>query len=95
MVDVNDNHEKHTFCANTGMGWLEFKDRALSQFKTNDYIRLGYRISGSGDFRGIADLGCQSDWMDAMTRMKEKVLSARTRAVTMELKNMVSDIFSA
>ena len=95
MVDVNDNHKKHTFCANTGMGWLEFKDRALSQFKTNDYICLGYHISGSGDFCRIVDLGCQSNWMDAMTRIKEKVLSARTHAVTMELKNMVSNIFSA
>ena len=95
MVDVNDNHEKHSLCANTGMGWLEFKDRAVSQFKTNSDVRLGYRISGSGDSRGITNLGCESDWNDAMTRMKEKVQSARTRAVTMELKNLVSDICSA
>ena len=95
MIDMNDNQEKHTFYANTSMGWLEFKDRVLSQFKTNHYIHLEYCISGSGDFRGIVDLGCQSDWMDAMTWIKEKVLSARMRTVTMELKNMVSDIFSA
>ena len=92
MVNVNDNHEKHSFCANTGMGWLEFKDRVVSQFKMNNDVRLGYHISSSGDFCVISNLGCESNWNDAMMRMKEKVQSVRTCTVTMELKNTVSDI---
>ena len=95
MVDVNDNHKKHSFCANTGMGWLVFKDRAVSQFKTNNDVHLGYCISSSGDFHRISNLGCKSNWNDAMMWMKEKVQSAQSHAVTMELKNMVSDICSA
>ena len=75
MANVNDNHEKHLFCANTRMGWLEFKDRVFSQFKTNNDICLGYCISGRGDFCRILNLGCKSNWNDAMMQMKEKVQS--------------------
>ena len=73
MHNVNNNHEKHTFCANTGMGWLEFKDRVVSQFKTNNNVQLGYRISSSDNFHRILNLGCESDWNDAMMQIKEKV----------------------
>jgi hypothetical protein len=71
------------------MDWPQFLEAATHQFKDDD-VRLGYRIAGSGETRALSQLDCGYDWNTAMVRVREKAASARTRAVEMELRNMVS-----
>lgn len=93
MVDVNNDHVKQTFGAHTDMGWPEFAEKAHGHFdKVRDDMSLGYHISF--ETRTMSQLNCEFHWNTAMTRMRERVMSVRTRVVTMELKNMVSDALS-
>lgn len=71
------------------MEWPQFLEVANHHFKTDD-VRLGYRFGGSGEARALSQLDCGYDWDTAMERTREKAGSARTRAVGMELRNMVS-----
>ena len=80
---------KHTFTAHTAMEWPEFLEAAKCQFKSDD-VRLGYRFGGSGEARALSQFDCGYNWETAMVKMREKVLSVRTCAVVMELRNMVS-----
>jgi hypothetical protein len=59
--------------------------------RPRDVVRLGYRITG--DSRAMTYLSCEFEWNAALERVKQKVLAARTHAVSMELKNMVSRVF--
>lgn len=54
----------------------------------NGDIRLGYRISG--ETRAMTYLVCEYDWTLALRRVREKIRVSRTRAVAIELRNMVS-----
>jgi hypothetical protein len=76
------------------MGWDEFRVLAYARLELppND-VRLGYRISG--ETRRWMELTCQSDWNIVVSRMQEKAVVARKRAVGIELKNLVSDVFSS
>jgi hypothetical protein len=73
----------------TDARWTEFLERVLGHLdRPRDEIQLGYRIRG--DARGPSYLICEYDWVLALRRVREKILSARKRAVTVELKDMVS-----
>jgi len=88
-VQVVNDKTKHTFDARTDMVWDEFAERAYSHFdKPHNNVRLGYRVSG--DTSAMSQLTCANDWEHALDRVKERVIAARTRAVGMELKDMVS-----
>ena len=90
MVEVNDAPVKRKFQARTDMSWQEFADIAYDRFKKpRDDILIGYKFVG--DPGGVTELTSEPEWNSAMIRMKEKIRSARTRSVTMELRNMVSD----
>jgi hypothetical protein len=89
MVHVDEDHVRRTFSAHTNMTWEDFGGRVQKQFdRPRDKVHLGFCISG--DARVMSDLACESDWDRALARVKEKILAARTRAVTMEIKDMVS-----
>jgi hypothetical protein len=76
------------------MGWDEFRVLAYARLELPpDDVRLGYRISG--ETRRWVELTCQSDWNVVVSRVREKAVVARTRAVGIELKNLVSDVFSS
>lgn len=61
---------------------------ALQHFnKPCDEVRLGYRIVGEA--RAWSYLSCEYEWDMVLHRVREKILAARTRAVTVELRNMV------
>ena len=71
------------------MPWLDFEARALAHFNmSRENITLGYRLNMDG--RGLSHLTCEGHWDAALIRVREKCLSAQTRAVMMELKNVVS-----
>jgi hypothetical protein len=90
VVKVKDDDFHHTFAARTNMTWPEFEELAYEQFTTARVdVILGYRISSEG--RQWVMLICEFDWTTALIHMQEKVQMARTQAVTMELKNTVSN----
>jgi hypothetical protein len=91
---VEGDGMKHTFTANTAMGWPEFLEKARDEFKKAQDgadVRLGYRFSGSGESRRMSQLECEYDWNLVMERMRGKAQSARKNPVALVLKNMVSD----
>ena len=91
MVEVNDAATKRKFQARTNMSWQEFADIAYDRFrKPRDDVLIGYKFVG--DTGGVIELTSELEWNNAMIRMKEKIRSARTRSVTMELRNMVSNV---
>jgi hypothetical protein len=71
------------------MVWDEFTERAYSHFdKPRNNVRLGYRVKG--DTGAMSHLTCAYDWEYALDCVKERVIAACTRAVCMELRDMVS-----
>jgi hypothetical protein len=88
---VNDDGVIRLFTARTDMQWPAFLAKATSQFRAPGAIRLGYRFSGNGEARTMSQLDCGFDWDTAMKKMKEKAQSARTRAVRLEIKDLVSN----
>lgn len=88
-VDITDGHINHTLVARTDVRWTEFFERVLAHLnQPRNEIRLGYRIRG--DARGPSYLMCEADWDSALRRIRERIMSARKRAVTIEIKDMVS-----
>lgn len=87
LVEVVDERVRQTFSANTSMAWREFLERAHQHIDQPHLdVRIGYRISG--DARAMSYLACEYDWNMALTRVRERAVAARTRAVSMELRNM-------
>lgn len=86
VVIVDD--VRHTFNAHTNMTWRDFIEKA-HQHIDHDEVRLGYRLCG--DRSAMSSLTCEFDWLGATGRVSERAVVARTRAVAMEIKNMVSD----
>ena len=87
-VDVFEDHNKRTFTARTDDTWRDFKDQVIARLDSVN-IHLVFRLSV--DRRAWSELGCEADFTAALTRLRERVLVARTRAVSMEIKNQVSD----
>ena len=86
-VDVLEGTNKRTFTARTDTSWGDFKDRVVAQLDAVD-VRLVFRLNV--DSRAWSDLSCEADLTTALTRVSEKALVARTREVSMEVKNVVS-----
>ncbi|KAI9435708.1 hypothetical protein H4582DRAFT_2079316 [Lactarius indigo] len=86
QTEVVDDHIKHAFTAQTDMIWADFHEevcRCLNRPRSG--VRIMFRISGGG--HAWSELGSEFDWMDAIAKLKEKAHSARTRAVSMEVKD--------
>lgn len=88
-MEVIDGNIRRTFEAQTNMKWLDFYKEAHKRFsKPHSEVELGYRI---GDKTGaVSYLGCESEWDKALCQLREKVQAARTRPVSMDIKNIVS-----
>jgi hypothetical protein len=90
VVVIKGDDFHHTFTANTDMTWAEFQEIAYEQIGAPwEDVIPGYRISSES--RHWVMLVCSTDWSIAIDRMREKIQVARTRAVSMELKNTVSN----
>jgi hypothetical protein len=89
LVDVTDDRMRNTFIAQTNITWDNFTEKVYQCVdKPHDDVCIGYRISG--DPCAMIYLNCEYEWNTALRRMREWVLAARTRAVSLEVKNMVS-----
>lgn len=86
-VDILEDNNKRTFEARSDMVWKDFKDRIVARLDAME-VRLNFRLNV--DTRAWSELSCEADFTDAMTRVGDKCLVARTREVFMEVKNVVS-----
>ena len=68
------------------MSWQDFSDIAYARFS----ILMGYKFAGDGG--GLTELTSEVEWKKAIVRTKQKIETARTHVVAMEVKNMVSDM---
>ena len=90
-MEVIDNHIKHAFAAQTDMSWLDFQDEVLQHFtRWHDDISIGYWFGG--DAGPVSPIDCEADWKNAIGQMQDKLLGAQTHAVSMEVKNLVSNM---
>lgn len=74
------------------MKWLDFQERARSHF--SDDVRIGYRFNTRADTRQLTELNCESEWNAAMGKLHAKAKAARQHEVGLELREMVSKVFS-
>lgn len=80
---------RHSFNAYTDATWRSFADEAYQYFdKPRDDVRLAYRLGGETCTATL--LLCEKHWEGALKYLMDKVLAARSKPVTMELKNSVS-----
>ena len=90
-MEVIDNRVKHAFAARTDVSWLNFQDEVLQHFtRQHDDVSIGYRFGGEAG--PVSPVDCEADWKNAIGRLQDKLLGARTRAVSMEVKNLVSNM---
>ena len=91
MVEVNNAPIKRKFQTRTDTNWLDFADMAYKCFRKQcDEVLMGYKFIGNSG--GVTELTSEPEWNNVMIHMREKIKSACTRSVTMELRNMVSDV---
>ena len=89
VVEVIDDNERHEFLASTSMTWRNFEERALSHInRPREQVTLGYHLNM--DPCGMTQLTCENQWDAAQICVREKCLVAQTRAVMMEVRNLVS-----
>ncbi|KAH9055842.1 hypothetical protein EDB83DRAFT_2521165 [Lactarius deliciosus] len=87
QAEVVNDHIKHAFSAQTDMKWSDFCEEVCRHLNgPHSEVHLVFRISGEGG--AWTDLGSEYDWADAIARLIEKIRSARTRAVSIEVKNI-------
>ena len=90
MVETNNAPIKRKFEARMDMSWQGLADIAYDRFKKpRDNVLIGYKFIGNPG--GVMELTSEPKWNNATIHMKEKIRSACTHSVTMELRNMVSD----
>lgn len=83
-------HAKREFSAVTDMSWMEFRHQVVSHLDSNgDPVELAYKVSG--DTGKASHLKNEDDFEMAIGRVNQRASNARTRAVSMEIKNMVRE----
>jgi hypothetical protein len=88
-VDVVDNRVRHSFETQTDTTWLElFSDMQKFLNRPPSDVCLGVRISG--ETGGMTNVTCEPEWAKCLIRLRERILVARTRAVSIEIRNLVS-----
>lgn len=84
------SHAKREFSAVTDMSWMEFRHQVVLHLDSNvNPVELAYKVSG--DTGKASHLKNEADFEMAIGRVYQRASSARTRAVSMEIKNIVRD----
>jgi hypothetical protein len=89
-VEIYEDNTKRKMMSTTSMEWKEFKKRVFARLDSMD-VKLLYRICSDGP--AWSELACEADFTAAMVRAADKALVARTRVVTIDIKNKVSNGF--
>ena len=72
------------------MNWKDFKDHVVMRLDAMQ-VRLRYRVNV--DTRAWQALSCEADLKTALSDVAKKAPSRRTRAISMDVKNEVSNGF--
>ncbi|KAN0138373.1 hypothetical protein V8E53_003836 [Lactarius tabidus] len=88
VVDVHDNRMRRDFTSQTDMSWKDCREHVIAHLDSSlKEVCLQYRInSGSNSW---VDLTCEADWKAAMVTVAAKAPVAQTRAVAMEVKDVL------
>lgn len=88
-VNVVDSYVRHKFEKQTNTKWLEiFAEVQICLNRPPSDLCLGIQISG--ETGGMTYVTCELEWDDCLILLQERILAARTRAVSIEIKNLVS-----
>lgn len=88
-VNVVDSHVRHKFEKQTNTKWLEiFAEVQIHLNRPPSDLCLGIQISG--ETGGMTYDTCELEWDDCLILLQERILAARTCAVSIEIKNLVS-----
>lgn len=84
------NSTKQVFSAETDMSYEHYRERILNALgdATPQPIQLVYRVSGDGG--GYSALTTEDDFEPAMEKVVARARVARSKAVVVEVKNLVS-----
>ena len=90
-MEVIDDRVKHTFAAQSDMSWLNFQDDVLEHFtRQHDDVSIGYWFGGEAG--PVLPVDCEADWKITIAWLQDKLLGAQMCAVSMEVKNLVSNM---
>ncbi|KAH9020622.1 hypothetical protein EDB84DRAFT_1622155 [Lactarius hengduanensis] len=86
-TEVLSDNIKQSFAAQTDMTWPMFRDKVHHLLnRPHSEVRIVFRVVLEGG--GWSELASNSDWGSAVTRLVAKIRSARTRAMSAEVKNI-------
>jgi len=87
-VEIIEGNARHDFEEHTDTPWTDFRPRVVGRLENLDVELVCKVTSGSG---GATQLKTQDDYDAAIERLLLKVQSARTKAVGLEIRNIVRD----
>jgi hypothetical protein len=90
-VAVLEDDDRRTFMARSDDDWTSVNNQVLARLDSME-VRLVFRLNVGT--RTWSALTCEADWISALARVRERAATARTRAVSMEVKNLVSNVLS-
>lgn len=89
QVDVVAGEAKHEFTAETDITWDDFRSRVLVHLDNAMHaVQLACKVSG--DTGKLSHLNNVDDFNATIERLRQRAYNARTRAVCLEVKNIVS-----
>ena len=89
QVDVISSDARREFTAETDIPWEDFQRRILLYLENaNGPVELACKVTG--DTGKASHLKNEDDFKSAMGRLCHKANNARSRAVCLEIKNIVS-----
>ena len=88
QVDIIGSEMKREFSAETDISWEGFRNRMIGYLAPNSTFDLAYKLSS--DSGKASQLNSAEEFKTAMERLYHRASNARTRAVSLEIQNMVS-----
>jgi hypothetical protein len=93
QVEVSDGEGRRDFSGETDMMWEIFYKKVLQYLeKATGEIELACKVSG--ETGGATQMKSEADFKAIMDRVCQRAQNARTRAVGLEIKNIVSSLSS-
>jgi hypothetical protein len=92
QVDVISNDARREFTAETDIPWEDFRRRVFLYLENaNRPVELACKVTG--DTGRALHLKSEDDFKSAMGRLCHKANNARSRAVCLEIRNIVSALY--
>ena len=89
QVEVSDGDSHHNFIAETDMTWEVFQKKVL-QYLESATCEVELTCKVSGDTGKASQMKDEADYKSVIERVCQRAQNAHTRAVSLEIKNIVS-----